>query len=132
MKKIVVLNLVDGDYREKIIDAMEQEMVAAIRKISHIKPPILHPPNQDTTISFPKDPSVLPPLDPSQSESGIPISIELQLIEEGARIKLSDVKNVANLIQQNILSIRGFESRTVWVDVKAFDNGKPVRVGVAQ
>lgn len=131
MKKIVVLNLVDGDYREMIIDALEKAMADAIKKMGRIKPPVLYPPNQDTIISFPRDPSVLSPHDPT-SQSGIPISIELQLIEEGARIRSSDVKNLANILQQRILSIRGFDKRTVWVDVKALDDGKPIRIGVAQ
>lgn len=130
MKKIVVLNLIDKDYRETVIDVIEQTMADAIKKISRIKTPRLYPPNQDTTISFPKDPSVLSPDDPNQS--GIPISIEVQLLEEGTQIRASDVKNLANILQQKILSLILFEKRTVWVDVKAFDNGKPVRVGIAQ
>jgi len=130
MKKIVVLNLVDSDYREEVIEALEKTMADAIKKISRIRPPVLHPPNQDTIISFPKDPSVLLPRDPSQS--GIPISIEVQLIEEGTQIRKSDVKNLANILQQRVLLLIVFEKRTVWVDVKAFDNGRPIRVGIAQ
>lgn len=124
MKKIVVSNLFGGDYKEMAIDAIEQQIAAAIGKISRIKPPVLYPPGQDTIISFPKDPSVESP--------GIPILIEVELIEEGAGVKSSSIKNLANLIQQKVLSIRGFESRTVWVSVRALDNGKPLKIGIAQ